>query len=71
MDIRKLPAYHDDNRYDAMHRKRSLDVTMRDTGAHNHCVRLIFKQNQMYDGIDWIFFVELCFCKLRMEPELR
>ena len=67
MDIVKLTAQHDDTRCDVMQCMPSLDVKTRYTGAHNHCVRLIFKQNQMYDGIDWIFFVELCFCKLRME----
>ena len=56
MDIIKLAAQQDDNRCDGMHRMTSLDVATRDKCAHNHCVRLLFKQIQMYDGIDWIYF---------------
>ena len=71
MDIAKLTVQHDDNRCDAMHRMTSLDVTTSDTGAHNHSATLIFEQNQIYDKIDWIYFVELRYFQLRMELESR
>ena len=66
MDIRKLTAQQNYIRCDTMHRMISVDVAT-ETSVRI-IIGLLYKQNH---GIDWIYFVELRYCKLRMELESR